>query len=179
MTVDEVAATHHIHRTVAFEHLELLAGVGLVVRGSRRGHRGRPARTYRFGGAAAEVSHPLRQHRTLAILLAGALAARGRAGRDHAKRAGVAYGRALAAGSRSKAEAMAGLEVLGARYETAHDHIHARNCVFREACLLEHEVVCSLQAGILEGALGVAGGERDVAADGPDGSGGCTFRIED
>ena len=131
-----------------------------------------------YRAAAAEASHPPRQHRTLAILLAGALAARGGAGREQAKQAGAAYGRALAAGSRSEAEAMARLEVLGAWYETAPDHIHARNCVFREACLSEREVVCGLQAGILEGALAAAGLERTLVTAGPDAGGGCTFRIE-
>src|ERR1700716_1046651 len=74
VTVDEVAEAQGIHRTVAFEHLELLARPGLLVRGPRSGSPGRPARTYRFGGEAAEVSYPPRQHRLLAGLLAGAVA---------------------------------------------------------------------------------------------------------
>ena len=41
VTVDEVAAAQGIHRTVAFEHLELLARLGLLVRDSRAGFRGR------------------------------------------------------------------------------------------------------------------------------------------
>jgi predicted transcriptional regulator len=31
LTVDEVSAEHGIHRSVAFEHLELLARLGLLV----------------------------------------------------------------------------------------------------------------------------------------------------
>src|SRR2546430_9962183 len=73
VTVDEVAAAQGVHRTVAFEHLELLARLGLLVRDSRAGFRGRPARTYRFAGEAAEVSYPPRQHRLLAGLLAAAI----------------------------------------------------------------------------------------------------------
>src|ERR1700736_5611815 len=74
VTVDEGAAAQGIHRTVAFEHLELLARLGRLARVSRGGFRGRPARTYRFPGEAAEVSSPPRQHRLLAGLLAEAIA---------------------------------------------------------------------------------------------------------
>src|SRR2546421_12426478 len=75
VTVDEVAEAQGIHRTVAFEHLELLALLGLLVPGSRSGFPCRPARTYRFGGESAEVSYPPRQHRVLAGLLAEAVRA--------------------------------------------------------------------------------------------------------
>lgn len=177
LTVDEVATAHRIHRTVAFEHLEMLARAGLLVRGSRPGSRGRPARTYRFGGAAVEVSHPPRQNLVLATLLAIALAGWDGAGRGAAKRAGEAYGRSIAVGGRSEAEAIASLEPLGARYELTGDHIHAHNCVFREACESERPVICGVQAGILEGALAAAGTPRGVVPEGPDGTGGCTFRI--
>lgn len=177
LTVDEVAAAHGIHRTVAFEHLELLARAGLLVRGSRPGSRGRPARTYRFGGAAVEVSHPRRQNLVLATLLADALASWDGAGRAAAKRAGEAYGGSIAVDGRGEAVAIASLEPLGAQYELTGDHIHAHNCVFREACESERQVICGVQAGILEGALAAAGTPRGVVPEGPDGTGGCTFRI--
>ncbi|MDQ6692011.1 MAG: helix-turn-helix domain-containing protein [Candidatus Dormibacteraeota bacterium] len=155
-TVDEVAATEGIHRTVAFTHLETLARAGLLTRGERPGQRGRPARTYRSAGAA-EVSYPTRQHRLLASLLASAVREMGAA--DAAKRVGEAYGQQLAS-----------LDALGGEFEFDGDHIHARNCIFCEACEGAHEVVCGLQAGILGGVLG-----RHVLALGPDGSGGCLF----
>lgn len=177
LTVDEVAAAHGIHRTVAFEHLELLARAGLLVRGSRPGSRGRPARTYRFGGTAVEVSQPPRQNLVLAILLADALGGWDGAGRAAARRAGEAYGRSIAVDGRSEAETIASLEPLGARYELTGDRIHAHNCVFREACESERQVICGVQAGILEGALAAAGTARGVVPEGPDGTGGCTFRI--
>jgi predicted ArsR family transcriptional regulator len=170
VTVDGVAAAHGIHRTVAFDHLELLARLGLLVRDSRAGFRGRPARTYRFAGEAAEVSYPPRQHRLLAGLLAGAIASG-----TEPKRMGEAYGRCLAVDSRSKIEAMARLEALGGQYELTGNQIQARNCVFREACDSAREVVCGVQAGILQGALAAAGSNRDVAPQGPDASGGCSF----
>jgi predicted ArsR family transcriptional regulator len=169
-TVDEVASARGIHRTVAFEHLELLATLGLLVRDSRAGLRGRPARTYRAAGEAAEISYPPRQHRLLAALLAGAIAS----GMEP-RRAGEAYGRRLAGGSGSEAEAISRLDALGARYDVAGNQIRSRNCVFREACDSAREVVCGVQAGLLQGALAAAGVDREVTPRGPDSRGGCRF----
>lgn len=168
--MDEVSAAHGIHRSVAFEHLELLARLGLLVRDSRTGLRGRPARTYRAVGEAAEVSYPPRQHRLLAGLLAGAIASG-----IEPMRAGEGYGRLLAAGSTSEADAIGRLEALGARYEMTGGRIQASNCVFREACDSAREVVCGVQAGLLKGALAAAGVDRDVTPRGPDAGGGCGF----
>jgi predicted ArsR family transcriptional regulator len=170
VTVDEVSAEQAIHRSVAFEHLELLARLGLLVPGSRTGFRGRPARTYRAVGEAAEISYPPRQHRLLAGLLAAAIR-----GGIEPMRAGESYGRRLAAGSGSEVEAMARLEALGARYELTGSRIQASNCVFREACDSAREVVCGVQAGLLKGALAAAGVDRDVTPRGPDAVGGCGF----
>jgi predicted ArsR family transcriptional regulator len=170
VTVDEVSAEHGIHRSVAFEHLELLARFGLLVRGSRTGFPGRPARTYIALGEAAEVSYPPRQHRLLAGLLAAAI----RTGIEPMQ-AGEAYGRRLAAGCESEAEAMARLDELGARYEITGNRIQASNCVFREACDSAREVVCGVQAGLLKGALAAAGVDRQVTPGGPDAGGGCGF----
>ena len=178
VTVDEIAAAHGIHRTVAFEHLELLARLEFLIRGTRPGPRGRPALTYRVAGVAAEVSNPPRQHRLLAALLAGVLARWNGAGIADAKLAGDAYGRELAAGSSTDAQALASLATLHARYEATGDQIYARNCIFREACNSAPKVVCGLQAGILEGALGTASPHRIVVAEGPDDIGGCAYRIE-
>jgi predicted ArsR family transcriptional regulator len=172
VTVDEVAAAQGIHRTVAFEHLELLARLGLLVRDSRAGFRGRPARTYRFAGEAAEISYPPRQHRLLAGLLAEAIASG-----TEPKKLGQAYGRQLALGSRSDSEAIARLEPLGADHQVDGNHIQARNCVFQEACVSAREVVCGVQAGLLQGALAAAGSNRDVVPQGPDGGGGCNFQV--
>jgi predicted ArsR family transcriptional regulator len=172
VTVDEVAAEQGIHRTVAFEHLELLARLGLLVRSSRGGSRGRPARTYRFAGEAAEVSYPPRQHRLLAGLLAEAIA-----GGTEPRRLGEAYGLRLAEGSRHESEAIARLEPLGAAYQVVGNHIQARNCVFQEACASAREVVCGVQAGLLQGAMAAAGSIRDVVPRGPDGGGGCHFEV--
>ncbi|MBO0708082.1 MAG: helix-turn-helix domain-containing protein [Candidatus Dormibacteraeota bacterium] len=171
-TVDEIAAAQGIHRTVAFDHLEVLAGQGLLVRGSRTGLRGRPARTYRSSGEAVEVSYPRRQHRLLAGLLAGAVA-RG----TEPRRAGETLGRDLAAGSSGEAGALTRLEPLGARYAVVGGEIHARNCIFREACDAAREVVCGVQAGVLQGALAAAGVDREVTPRGPEAGGGCRYEV--
>lgn len=171
VTVDEVAAAQGIHRTVAFQHLEILAGLGLLVRDSRTGFRGRPARMYRLRGEPAEVSYPPRQYRLLASLLAGAIAAG-----TEPRRAGKAYGHTLASGTRNQGDAMARLEPLGARYELTGNQIHAGNCIFREACDSAREVVCGVQAGLLQGALAAAGLDRDVTPLGPGAAGGCWFQ---
>jgi predicted ArsR family transcriptional regulator len=172
VTVDEIAGAQGIHRTVAFEHLERLASLGLLVRDSRAGFRGRPARTYHFAGEAAEVSYPRRQHRLLASLLAEAIA-KGTGPKQLAE----AYGRQLAAGSRRESEAIARLEPLGAAYQVDGNHIQACNCVFQEACASAREVVCGVQAGLLQGALAAAGSIREVVPRGPDGGGGCRFEV--
>lgn len=173
LTVDQVAAAQGIHRTVAFEHLEVLAGLGLLERASRTGLRGRPARTYTASCEAAEISWPPRQHRLLARLLAGAIAA----GTDP-RLAAEAHGREVAAGSRSEAEAIAQLEPLGAGYElTTSNEIRARNCIFREACGSARKVVCGVQAGLLQGALTAAGVKREVRPHGPELGGGCRYQV--
>lgn len=177
-TVDEVATAQGLHRTVAFGHLELLAQLEFLTRGVRPGLRGRPARTYRVVGPAGEVSNPPRQHRLLATLLAGVLARGNGSGIADAKLAGEAYGRQLAAGSSTDAQVLARLGALDAHYETTGDRVYARNCIFREACSSAPKVVCGLQAGILEGALRVAGPDRIVVPEGPDFSGGCAYRIQ-
>lgn len=158
--VDEIAAAEGLHRTVAFTHLEKLADAGLLRRGSRTGKRGRPARTYRWAGVIAEFSRPPRQHRLLASLLAEAVGLRG--GADAARRIAAAYGARLE-----------GLSELEGDFELTENQIHARNCVFGEACAVAREVVCGVQAGLLEGALG-----RPVVPLGPDASGGCRYAIQ-
>jgi predicted ArsR family transcriptional regulator len=172
VTVDEVAVAHGLHRTVAFDHLELLAELGLLARRDRPGPRGRPARTYKLSGSAIEASYPARQYRLLASLLATADISK-----TAARRAGEVHGRRLASNSANEAEAVGRLEPLGARYEFNPGGIRARNCVFAEACAEARAVVCELQAGLLRGALAAAGSERDVVAQGPDGRGGCEYRV--
>ena len=178
LTVDEVAAEHGLHRSVAFAHLERLADASLLVRGTRGGYRGRPARTYTFAGRAAETSHPRRGYRLLSEILAAGLAGAGEQAQTLVRERGGAHGRELAAGRSTAQEAVEALGALGGEYQLADMELVSRNCIFREACDTSFEVVCGVHAGIIEGALEAAGACLKVTPIGPDDSGGCAFRLE-
>ncbi len=177
LTVDQVAAEQHLHRSVAFTHLERLADTALLVRGSQAGRRGRPARTYRYAGAA-EVSLPARRHRLLAELLGTALAAQGADGAAAAHEQGRRHGLALGGGPGSGPLAIEALARIGGDYRLHPALVEARNCVFREACASAQQVVCGAHAGIIEGVLSAAGAKSRVVPAGSDGSGGCRYRLE-
>jgi predicted ArsR family transcriptional regulator len=165
-TVDEVAAHEGIHRTVAFERLESLMAAGLVERKKLVGARGRPANAYRYAGASVEVTYPPQKNRLLAELLARSLGGFD-SGPEQAQKVGREFGGSLA-----------DLQVLGGDYKIDEHSVHARNCVFGTSCATAREVVCGLHAGLLEGALCATGAACAVTPLGPDGSGGCTFRVE-
>lgn len=177
-TVDDIATEQHLHRSVAFTHLERLADAALLVRGTRPGHRGRPARTYRYAGCALEASQPARQHRLLAQILGTVLGAQGARGAAGAREQGRRHGLALAATAASAEAAIEALAPIGGDYLLEGPIVEARNCVFREACESAPEIVCSTQAGIIEGALEAAGVRFRVLPGGPDASGGCRYRLE-
>jgi predicted ArsR family transcriptional regulator len=178
LTVDEVAAEQGLHRTVAFNHLERLANASLLVRGARPGDRGRPARTYSYGGQAAEVSHPQRRYRLLADILATSLAANGDGGVAAARDQGRATGQKLASRCTSSGEAIDALAAIGGDYLLDGARVVSRNCLFNEVCGTASDVVCGVNAGIIEGALEAAGTAVDVVPAGPDESGGCSFRLQ-
>ena len=173
ITVDETADAVDIHRSVAFDHLELLADAGLLSRGERRGSRGRPARTYRYQGALIQFSYPQRQDLLLATILSAALAQPGalRSVRAAARRTGVQ----LVGPARGLHGALRALDSLGGRYEWSPDAIHACNCVFQGACLA-HPSVCSVHAALIEGILVGAKVGSKVTPAGADGTGGCWYR---
>ena len=177
VTVDELVKVERIHRSVAFDHLELLADAGLIERGQREGARGRPARTYAYRGTAAEFSYPARQHQLLATVLSKAVKGHGSFGLRAARRAGRQAGIGLASGGRGIAAAVCTLSTLGGEYELTRRSLHSRNCVFREACAAG-EIGCVVHAGMIEGVLEAAGVKRIVKPVGRDGEGGCWYRLE-
>jgi predicted ArsR family transcriptional regulator len=177
VTVDEVVKIEQIHRSVAFDHLEMLADADLVERGRREGPRGRPARTYTYLGAAVELSYPPRQHQLLATVLGQAVTAQGAKGLRAARLAGRQAGKRLASHGRGIAGAVRSLSALGGEYELSRGSIHARNCVFQEACAAS-QVACAVHGGIIEGALEAAQVIRIVRPAGGDGKGGCWYRLE-
>jgi predicted ArsR family transcriptional regulator len=178
-TVDEVAAAVGVHRTVAFNHLERLAELGYLTIDRRRGTRGKPAKVYRLGVGAVEISYPARLHRELAGLLARATGRLGSAGHVASREVGQEFGRSLGQPAVGVEEALARLEAIGGRYALeSPDVLVAANCVFQEACRESPEVVCGLHAAMLEGALEAAGHPRGVVPVGPRPGRGCAFTFE-
>jgi predicted ArsR family transcriptional regulator len=175
--VSDVAENVGIHRTVAHSHLERLAALGYLATGQRRGTSGKPAKLYRLSGREIELSFPIRRFARLAALLAGGLQGT-RQGDRIARDAGRRYGSSLV---RKPADAPGDvlelLAPLGAAYRlVAPDEVRAENCVFRQACE-EADVVCVLQAGILEGAFGAAGLDLQVEPFREYAEKGCAYRL--
>lgn len=163
-TVDEVAQEVGVHRTVAFSHLERLAALGYLSTGQRRGRLGKPAKLYHLEDRPIQLSHPPRHFARLASLLASGLRVLGDTGTRAAREAGYRHGASLIARRVSSVEAaLDQLAPLGAAYSfDGSDVVVANNCVFREACEVEPEVICQLHAGLLEGALQAGGIPRRV-----------------
>ena len=164
-TVDEVAASQKIHRTVAFDHLEALVVAGLATKVSVKGRRGRPANAYRYAGGPVEASYPPQRTVPLAQILARAVS-----GSPSTQAQARNLAREL--GARS-----GGLKRLEGDYEVVDGSVNARWCIFDSVCPTSRDVVCGLHAGLIEGALEAAGQSRVVTPQGPDGMGGCRFRL--
>lgn len=177
VTAEDVARSAGIHRSVAFDHLERLVGLGYLDTELRRGLVGKPAKLYRLAAGPVLISHPQRRFDGLARELAAALDSLGIAGFEAARRAGRAYGKELGAShSDELAEALGHIESLGADYEVeGNGEVVARNCVFLEACVNEG-VVCEFHAGMLEGVLQASGLDREVTPAGRWGPFGCRYR---
>jgi predicted ArsR family transcriptional regulator len=175
-TVSDVAENVGIHRTVAHSHLERLAALGYLTTSQRRGTSGKPAKLYRLSGREIELSFPVRRFARLAALLAEGLQGTRRGDRI-AREAGRRYGSSLV---REQADApgevLELLAPLGAGYRLVDHEVRADNCVFRQACA-QADVVCELQAGILEGAFGAAGLELQVEPFRNYAEKGCAYRL--
>src|ERR1700757_4701351 len=61
-SVDDVARSSGIHRSVAFDHLERLVALGYLDVGQRRGLPGKPAKIYRLAAGPVQISHPMRRY---------------------------------------------------------------------------------------------------------------------
>lgn len=165
--MDEVATVEGIDRTVAFEHLEMLVRANLASKQRVNGRRGRPLNAYRYLPAASEQPQPAQRSQLLANLLAQSLAA-APDGAQSANRVGRRFG-----------ATMGSLERLGGRYLVDESGVHALSCMFEGGCSSSREVVCSLHAGLIEGAMAAGGRQSRVTPVGPDGRGGCTFLFDE
>jgi predicted ArsR family transcriptional regulator len=157
-TVAEVAEAVGVHRTVAHGHLERLVALGYLLSGQRRGTSGKPAKLYRLAGRHIDLSYPVRRFARLSALLAEGL--RGTPdGIRTAHEAGRRYGASLVTESADSPGSVLGqMAPLGAEYRlVGNDEVLAENCIFRQVCEGNEDVVCELHAGILEGAFQRAG----------------------
>jgi len=178
MTVDGASRLLHLDRTVAFDHLETLRSLGLLVADEQRsGRRGRPARLYRLGGTeAVDLSVPQRRHGQLAATFARALSEVPN-GVELAHEQGRRLGLQLVGGATSTTKRLAILRDFAGDYRISHDEVHARNCVFREGCGTEPPVACHAQAGMLEAVLSNGDTKVELVPAGADGRGGCRYLI--
>ena len=154
-TAVEVGRTAGIHRSVAFDHLERLVGLGYLETQLRRGFPGKPAKLYRLAQGPITVSHPPRQFGLLAHQLALALEGFGAAGLAAAHAAGRRLAETLepAGPGETVASCLLPLEALGAKYDlSSPGEIVMLNCLFHESCV-RSPAVRRFQAGLLEALL--------------------------
>ena len=180
-TVDDVARAAGVHRSVAFDHLERLVGLGYLQVERRRGFPGKPAKIYRLSAGPLQVSHPARRYDVLAEALARALVeASGDASKHAMRRAGHALGKSLAvAGATSIGGALEPLREMGGEYEGGRaGQVVATNCLFAEVCR-RVPGVCDFHAGVIEGLSGRDGEKAAVLALGFHSPTGCVYQVRE
>jgi predicted ArsR family transcriptional regulator len=166
-SVDDVARTAGIHRSVAFDHLERLVALGYLEVERRRGFPGKPAKIYRLAAGPVQISHPMRRYDLLAGSLASALDV------EAIIEAGRTFGRGLARpGVGSLLAAIEPMSELGAEYDIERSgRIVCNNCLFAEVCR-RVPTICNFHAGVIEGLTGLTGSVRALGFHGP---GGCAY----
>src|ERR1700687_1795432 len=176
--VDEVAKEAHIHRSVAFEHLERLVTLGYLTTERRRGFPGKPAKVYRLTAGPVQISHPMRRYDLLAEALATEFLRLGEGADDAIKHAGITLGGSLArSDARSVSAALEPLIELGGEYEVGPSGgVDCANCLFAEVCR-RTPVICTFHAGPIEGLLDRSTVKGSVEALGHRGPNGCAYRI--
>lgn len=161
--VADAAAALDLHPNTVREHLEAVAGLGLVERSTATAFgRGRPATVYRV--SAADPAVAARDYAGLATALAGHLARTSAHPERDARAAGSEWGRALIeegnqAGSDSRRSVLEALTRLGFAPEDdsdpagGHRGIALRRCPLLDAARRYPGVVCQVHLGIVEGML--------------------------
>ena len=180
-SVEDVARSTGIHRSVAFDHLERLVALGFLEVQRRRGMPGKPAKIYRLAaGGPVLISHPMRRYDVLAEALARAF--------DKAvdiAEVGRSFGRNLARPAvASLTEALEPMTEMGAEYDIDRSgRIVCSNCLFAEVCR-RVPVICNFHAGVIEGLSGLTGESTSkstsnlgVQALGFHGNGGCAYLV--
>ncbi len=154
-SVDEVASATGIHRSVAFDHLERLVGLGYLEAERRRGLPGKPAKIYRLTAGPLQISHPMRRYDIVAEALARSFDDLGEAGKRAITQIGRALGRDLAVPQPvSLGAALEPLVEMGGEYEDADGgRVACVNCLFAEVCRRAPSI-CLFHAGLIEGLTG-------------------------
>lgn len=178
-SVDDVAHSAGIHRSVAFDHLERLVSLGYLEVERRRGFPGKPAKIYRLSARGPVlISHPMRRYDILAESLARSFG-EVQADRDVAAitEVGRNLGRSLARPDVSSlTEALEPMTELGAEYEVDRSgRIVCTNCLFAEVCR-RVPIICNFHAGVIEGLTGLTG-DPGVKSLGFHGTGGCAYLV--
>ena len=168
-SVEDVARTAGVHRSVAFDHLERLVALGYLEVERRRGLPGKPAKIYRLAAGPVHISHPMRRYDVLAEALAGTL------DRAAITETGRIFGRGLARpGVTPILAAIEPMTDLGAEYEIERSgRMVCNNCLFAEVCR-RVPTVCNFHAGVIEGLTGLTGAVRAL---GFHGAGGCAYLL--
>jgi predicted ArsR family transcriptional regulator len=176
--VEEVAKEAHIHRSVAFEHLERLVTLGYLTSERRHGFPGKPAKVYRLTAGPVQISHPMRRYDLLAEALATEFLRLGDGADSAIKHAGLTLGGSLARGeARSVSAALEPMIELGSQYEVGPaGAVDCANCLFAEVCR-RTPVICTFHAGAIEGLLDRSTVKGYVEALGHRGPNGCAYRI--
>jgi predicted ArsR family transcriptional regulator len=176
-SVEDVARSAGIHRSVAFDHLERLAALGYLEVERRRGLPGKPAKIYKLTGGPVLLSHPMRRYDVIAEALAKAVRdSSADGGRLAMTLAGRSFGVGLARpGATSLPQALEPLIEMGADYEQRGPRVVCTNCLFAEVCR-RVPVICHFHAGVMEGLCHRDGEGSSIHALGFDGPSGCAFQ---
>ena len=178
-SVDDVARDAGIHRSVAFDHLERLVGLGYLEVERRRGFPGKPAKIYRLTAGPVQISHPMRRYDILAEALVRSFQDLGDdRGASKIKDAGRSLGRKLASSTaRSVQAALEPLIEMGGEYEAGRDgRVACTNCLFAEVCFRVRDI-CLFHAGLIEGLIGRDVEQSHVESIGPKGPSGCAYQV--
>lgn len=166
LAAEELAATLDLHPNTVRAHLQVLADAGFVV--ASREERTRPGRPRRLFTAVPEAAE--QEHELLAAALASSLEPLPD-GAALAAAAGRSWGHVLVERLEPGREPTAAacvqrvaslLQRRGFAPHTTGDEIVMQRCPFRELAERYPRVVCSLHAGIIDGALAELGAPIEV-----------------
>lgn len=190
---DEAAEAAGISRKLAAFHLDRLADAGLLAVDYRRlsgrvgPGAGRPAKLYALSPRRFSVSVPQNGYALAAAIMATALSRQDLDGNGRAavERVAGEVGERLGAGIRAEHRGGAArraavedtLANLGFQPHRRHCELVLGNCIFAELAESHRELICRLNAALLNGLL-VGAGLTDLRASSGDTAGGlCCARI--